>query len=424
MTKPLDTDTALAFAAARMLAVEEAPYLATALFSVVPVAAPGLGTFAVDRHWRLYMDPACFATWTPSQTGAVLQHEVGHLLRDHAGRADSLGVATADHGRWNYAADAEINDDLLEAGTDLPPGCVTPESLGCEAGDFAETYYAAIPPPPAPPSSGGGGDGGGSDGAGQDGQGEGGDGTCGSGAGGPRRAWELGGDSDDGATAGLDPAEADLVRRQVAVEVASHAAKSRGSVPGGWQRWADAELAGPTVAWRQVLGGAIRRAVAFKRGMVDFSYDRPGRRRVRGVLTPAMRRPVPTVAVVVDTSGSMGQDDLDAALAEVKGIARSVGVRGQQLRVLAVDAAVQAVTPLRDASRVVLKGGGGTDMRVGITAAEALRPIPDAVVVLTDGYTPWPAARGRCRLVCAVIAADAPTGTPEWATTVHIPIGA
>ncbi len=410
---------ALAFAAARVLAVEEAPYLAVALFSVQPLAAPGLGTFAVDARWRLYLDPACFSTWTPSQAGAVLRHEVGHLVRDHAGRAASADAH--DHQAWNYAADAELNDDLLDEGADLPPGCVTPESLGCERGGFAETYYQALPHPPEANDGGGGS----SDGGGDD--------TCGSGAGGPTRPWELGAEAPGGdgevehggavgSAGGLDEAEADLVRRQVAIEVARQST-SRGTTPGGWQRWAEAELAPPTVAWRKVLAGAVRQAVAWRTGMADYSYHRPGRRRVPNVVTPAMRRPVPNLAVVVDTSGSMGQAELDAALAEVGGIARGVGVRGRQLRLLSVDAAVHGVTPVTDVARIVLRGGGGTDMRVGIAAAEALRPAPDAVVVLTDGATPWPDQPGRCRLVCAVISPTPPTDTPTWATTVHIPTG-
>jgi predicted metal-dependent peptidase len=397
----MDPDTALAFSAARMLAVTEAPYLAAALFAVTPLAAPGLGTFAVDSRWRLYLDPACFASWTPSQAGAVLLHEIGHLVRDHAGRAESAGVD--DHRRWNYAADAELNDDLLEAGSDLPPNCVTPQSLGCQPGDFAETYYAAIAPPPPPPADAMS------------------DGTCGSGAGGPRRPWELG-DSAGGADGGLDTAQADLVRRRVAVEIAA-AATARGDMPGGWERWAAQQLDPPTVAWRKVLAGAIRQAVAWRAGMVDYSYHRPGRRRLPRIITPAWRRPIPTIAAVVDTSGSMSRADLDAAMAEVQGIASGVGVRGRQLRLLSVDAAAHSVTPVNDLRQIVLTGGGGTDMRVGITAAEALKPRPDAIVVLTDGDTPWPQTPGRAKLVCAVISAQPPARTPSWATTVHIPAG-
>jgi hypothetical protein len=71
----------------------------------------------------------------------------------------------------------------------------------------------------------------------------------------------------------------------------------------------------------------------------------------------------------------------------------------------------------------VLKGGGGTNMRVCIAAAEALKPRPDAVVVLTDGATPWLEAPGSSRLICGVISAQPPSGTPSWATTVHIPVG-
>ena len=36
----------------------------------------------------------------------------------------------------------------------------------------------------------------------------------------------------------------------------------RGSVPGGWWHWAETALAPPVVSWQQVLGAAVRRAVA------------------------------------------------------------------------------------------------------------------------------------------------------------------
>lgn len=60
-------------------------------------------------------------------------------------------------------------------------------------------------------------------------------------------------------------------------------------------------------------------------------------------------------------------------------------------------------------------------MRVGIAAAEAARPAPHVVIVLTDGDTPWPEHPTRAKLVCAVIRDTEPTATPEWATTVHVP---
>jgi predicted metal-dependent peptidase len=409
VVRALNSDEARLLTASRLVAVEHAPYLAHALFTIRPVAAEGLGTFAVDRGWRLYVDPATLVHWGPALAGGVLVHEIGHLVRAHAERADAFG-SDVDRERWNFATDAAINDDLLAAGVPLPDGVVTPSSLGLEDSGIEEVYYGALAQQqPWKAGLNGPGGLGGESRAG-----------CGSGAGDPQGSWEL--PPDDPAAPAVGPADASMTRRRVAEAVRDYAAnRGRGQLPAGWRRWADQTLAGPTIPWRRVLASAVRRAIAHAAGCHDYAYNRPGRRRIPRIVTPALRRPLVTVAVVVDTSGSMGQPELDAALAEVKGVITAAGVGSQRLTVLACDAAVGATTRVRRVEDVQLVGGGGTDMRVGITVAEAGRPRPDVIVVFTDGYTPWPDRPSHSRLVVALIGAQAQTdGVPEWATTVRV----
>jgi hypothetical protein len=119
-------------AAARLWGATRFPYLPSALFAtrILPVRQPGV--VAVDEAWRVYVDPGLLEAWTAPQMGSVLVHHVGHLLRDHAGRARALGVGREQAGRWVLAADAEINDDLAGADLEFPTEPITPQALGGE----------------------------------------------------------------------------------------------------------------------------------------------------------------------------------------------------------------------------------------------------------------------------------------------------
>lgn len=134
-----------------------------------------------------------------------------------------------------------------------------------------------------------------------------------------------------------------------------------------------------------------------------------------------MRRPLTTVAVVLDTSGSMSDHMIDAALSAVTGLLTAAGVARDQVHVLSCHAAVTATTRVRKATDVNITGRGGTDMRVGITAAQAWRLSPDVIVVLTDGYTPWPGRPTRARLVIALIGSNLDAAQcPSWARVVSV----
>lgn len=401
-----------AFRLARLRAAESMPYFSRALFGIVPLALPGLGTFGCDRWWRVYMDPDLLTgpeAWTPVIAGAVLLHEVGHLIRDHHGRRAMLAVPQVSLDRaadvWGHATDAEINDDLLAAAAPLPDWVVTPAGLGLPDGKMAEDYYDTLLADPALLAW----------------LADGGGGGCGSGAGTRPLPGELGQDdtTDDGPGAGRSEADGDLIRRQVAADTSAHA-KGRGTVPAGLERWATGVLAPPVIHWSQVLRSTVRAVLAAQAGRTDYSYSRPSRRRVPRVIRPAMRGPAVTVAIVVDTSGSMSQADLDAALSEVGGVLAASGVSRDRVMLLCCDAAASRPRRVRSVRDVRLTGGGGTDMPAGIDAAQATRPAPNVIIVLTDGETPWPERRGRAALICAIISRQPPAGTPEWAATVHI----
>src|SRR5215469_12738483 len=130
-------------AAARLWATDRFPYLATGLFGAEVIAAADSGTVSVDEDWRMHADPDLVAGWTAAQLGSVLVHHVCHLLRTHAERAQAVGVRPEDARNWVRAADAEINDDLIPAGLDLPGRPVLPADLGAQDGLLAEQYFEA-----------------------------------------------------------------------------------------------------------------------------------------------------------------------------------------------------------------------------------------------------------------------------------------
>ena len=131
-------------------------------------------------------------------------------------------------------------------------------------------------------------------------------------------------------------------------------------------------------------------------------------------ILPGLRSPVPSVAVVLDTSASMGTDEVTSALSEIQGVLK---ILGSPTTVLATDAVVHNVQRISSVKQIKVLGGGGTDMGVGIAEAAKLRPRPDVIIVVTDGYTPWPdrAAYG----IKTVVATLGEKG-PRWATTVNI----
>jgi predicted metal-dependent peptidase len=400
--------------AARLWAATKFPYLATGVFGAQVIAERGSGTVSVDEGWRMRADPELTAAWTPAQLGSVLIHHVCHLLRTHGERAQGAGVRPDEAREWLRAADAEINDDLMPAGLDLPGRPVLPRDLGAEDGLLAEQYFDGIRRADRANSAARAGT------------------VTGAGTGdrsvssGPRETagtWLDCGSGADGVPRpgqgpdGLPRWQADLLRRQVAQDVIAHG-KQPGTVPAGLLRWAE-EMLAPKVNWRAVLAAELRRAVAEVAGAVDYSYRRPSRRSAAvfassHVVLPALRRPVPEVAVVCDTSGSMTEDLLAMVLAEVEGLLRALGL-ARRVRVLACDTAVAPAQRVSSARQVQLVGGGGTDMGAGIAAAAALRPRPAVTVVLTDGYTPWPALPPKgMRIVVGLLGAQAPDA-PPWA---------
>jgi predicted metal-dependent peptidase len=377
--------------AARHRAAFDRPYFASALFTLSVVESALVPTMAVDRLWRCYVN-ASFVDETPvGELAGVWLHEVAHLLRDHHGRAERLPTAYRDdHRRVNLAEDCEINDDLTQDGITLPANHIRPATFGLPTGKLFEEYLPGIPPSPPCPS-------------------------CGSGAHGGIEPWDL----PPGSAANASPTEAQAIRRLTADAIRAHA-RARGNIPAGWRRWADAVLE-PTVDWREVLAGSVRRAVGSAAGAVDYTYQRPSRRAASQtkVVLPSLRRPIPTVAIVIDTSGSMSQDALGAALAEVAGVLRSIGLRGNRVTVFSCDAAAGVAQRVARAEQIELSGGGGTDMRVGIDAAMAQAQRPDIIVVLTDGLTPWPEHSPGARVIAGLIGADSADGytpppPPAW----------
>lgn len=433
------------FAVARLRAVHARPYMATALLAVTAFPEPGLGTMSIDRWGRISYDPALFEEgagkdkkrkWTPEQAGWAVLHEIWHWLRAHHERFEEV-VRSSQCPELalklvNVCVDCEINDDLVEEGAVLPtdPEPCLPASYGWPNDLLAEEYWERVqqeveieevdledltqeqldqhdqdnegsgPLPkkiliirvkrPGPEG---------------DKLREACNRKSGSGAHGQQQPWEKPGPGQDGHDPEREPAIGHAEREQIADDVAREivreADRSPGTVPARMLRWAKKRLKPPQVPWERELAALLRNALVMARGCVDYSYEKPSRRgNFCGVIMPAMVRPEPEATVVIDTSASMCEEELHAALCETEGVLRACGQN--RVPVYCCDAAASPKQFVSNALDIKLIGGGGTDMGEGI--ALAVKDGANVVVVLTDGYTPWPAQLPRgIQLVVGII---------------------
>lgn len=357
--------------AARLRTSKLFPYLQSAIWSMTLVKTDQIETMGVDTGWRCYYNEAAMRRRPIEEVSSILVHEVWHLLRKHHQRGARLGINEETALKWNVATDCEINDDLLAQGGTLSD-CLLPSLFGWPPDQLAETYYAKIPADKASQWLAGAGDGTAVRWFG---------GSC---ADNIPRNYEFPRDLREAPAKG--ETEAELIRRQVAGEIAS-ASKSRGTVPAGMTRWAAEVLAPPKVDWRRELLVNVRRAMARILGQTDYTYRRFGRRSTDEVLRPSMIAYSPNVAVVIDTSGSFSDQELSSALSETRHVIKSLNA---PVSVIACDAKAHVTEKVFDPRSVKLIGGGGTDIRKALKAAAALKPRPDIIITITDGFTPWP----------------------------------
>lgn len=390
------------------------PYFSSAVMGLTFIPDERVPTIATDTRWRCYFNPEFIARCSPEEVNGLLMHEIQHLLRNHAARSGRTTIdtlqAALEHLQWNIAGDMEINDDegLFTGKFVLPKGAWYPSTIGAPNGKLAEEYYELLEEQKQQ-QKGQGGTGGGKHKA-PPGKHP----HCGSCAHGEPEEYER--PESDPDAPGRGAAEAELTRRQVAKDIQSHIkANGIGSVPAGIQRWAD-ELLSPTVPWQEVLKGELRASIAGAGHPRNWTYRRPSRRQLPGIILPATQKYAPSIAMGIDTSGSMGDGKVfSQALGEVQGIIQHYGMNS--IPVIAGDAEVGSARVVKDARYVNLVGGGGTDMRVLLRKMEDMGV--DVAVLYTDGYTPWPDEALRCK---TIVLCTTDEQCPSWATVVRIPL--
>ena len=170
--------------------------------------------------------------------------------------------------------------------------------------------------------------------------------------------------------------------------------KDRGTIPAHIAELIESALAPPKAPYYQIIRKLVRgsRFSKFKRSPTKINRKRTYVFTLKEGCIPKIS-PFPgktrdmtfDICVLIDTSGSMGPDDILEGLSGVKNIIEKD--RHCYTTVLEVDAQVEkeyTVKKLRDI-QFDIKGRGGTTLYPGLERARQLNP--DVCLAFTDGYT-------------------------------------
>lgn len=326
-------------ARAQMLLTQ--PFYASLLMSLELIPTDDIPTAATDME-RIYYNPAFFDTLDIEETKFVLAHEVMHVALMHG-----LRLQSREHRLWNVACDYAINYMLHQAKFKLVKSCLLDSKY---AGMSAEQIYEKLL----------------QDGKSKKNQ--------------PSDA--LGNDVQ--APKNQDAADMAAAKQKIQQRVAQAAniARMAGKTSADIERLVG-EILHPQVPWRDLL-----RDYMMQVSKEDESWSRRNRRFQSTYLPSRFSERMGEIVVIGDSSGSVGERELSMIAAEIRAIADQL--KPAAVRVVWADTQVKREEVYEESDVIELHpaGGGGTDMRVPLQYVEQYEP--PVVVLITDGYTPWP----------------------------------
>jgi len=387
----------------------KSPFFLPAIARIEFVAAHFPPTACVDLRGRIRVNPEFAASLKDTELQFVIAHELMHLLMLHHDRR-----ANRDPVRWNIATDLIINRTLKNASAAMGAGAFTMPSVGIIADESqaemtAEQLYSEVPEPSAQQRA------------------QAAAGTTPVGAGcGPTPGDQDGEDGQDGQD-GRGGKSDDQLKREWRECAAQSQMSGRQAGTQDGNLLADLlDIPPPKVRWAEVLRGALHRAIA-EAGRDDVSWSRRSRRSGTDIILPGGITYRCKAAVVIDTSGSMSDEDLSRCVAETTAIVNNCRV---PVFLVVHDHCVQEAAWIRPGARNVvhanikkkMKGRGGTSFDEAYNRVEKEPGKFNVMVHLTDGEVyDWPERPSSVRrLVVALLGSANETHAPADARIIEV----
>jgi len=331
------------------------PFVGNILFGMEVLWDESIPTACTNGE-VVILSPDYVDSLTDDELVFLMAHETFHPMLEHCFRLNGRNPY-----KWNQAGDYVINQILIDdnIGT-MPEGGLYDRELHAQGNGTTDGIYNLLPDTP------------------EDEQGMGGEGQplddCTS-----NQASDKSGKGKPKTQAELDRLSAQW---KVKVSQSANATKIMGKMTSGLERLVG-QILKPLVDWREVL---MRFIVRHKNDLRTLA--RPNRRFIgQGMYLPSVSgESLGDIAIAVDCSGSVSQDELDQFSAEVKTIWEDL--YPTRLHVLYFDSRVAHYDEFNRGDDVVIKphGGGGTAFSPVFEYLDEKCIEPVACVFLTDLY--------------------------------------
>lgn len=328
---------------------KNAVFFTTVCFSLNQEFTEAIPTAQTNGR-RIQYNPQFFMSLAEAERVFLLLHETLHVALMHVTR-----LGDRDMKRWNVAGDYVINALLIANGFTMPKGGLYDPKYAnmsteevydlLESSEIPEDFIVDIQMPGAGDGS-----------SEQTGQPQG---------------------QTQAAKALEKEIDAILVR---AATQAQMSGKQAGMMPKEIEIYLN-NLVSPKIPWKTVLRRHMRETIK-----ENYSFLKPNRRFFPDHLLPtAHSEGIKTLAVAIDTSGSVSDDEFNHFISEVAGIFKVI--RPKEIVVLQFDTCIKSetrVTSIRELKNIPFCGRGGTDVEPVIHWTAKHKP--HLMLIFTDGY--------------------------------------